>query len=185
MTTQGKPPQVPQVHLQAAMQAVLDKTNDESDTFHFAARAFRNRLLITSAIIITVSASLVVIQGQLATLPIIALPKDVAHNRWGVMLLIMAFGSVGALVSAIPSMASLPSVSSPYNFPIQQALVKVFLGSLTATVGVIAIGNTGIAKNGFTSLQALLGVAVIFGAGQQAVTRFLDERAQKILASAP
>jgi hypothetical protein len=51
-------------------------------------------------------------------------------------------------------------------------------------VGVVVIGNSGLA-NGFASLQPLLGVAIVFGAGQQAVTQFLDKRAGEIIASAP
>jgi hypothetical protein len=185
MTMPPKPPPAPAADLPTAMQSVLDKANYQSDSFHFSARAFRNRLVITSGVIIVVATSLVIIQSQLPTLPIFALPKDCAHDsRWAIMLLVMAFGSVGALVTAIPSMASIPRVNSPYNFPFQQSFVKIFLGALTAIVGVIAIGNAGV-SNGFTSLQALLGVAIIFGSGQQAVTHYLDTRAQKIITSAP
>jgi hypothetical protein len=81
-------------------------------------------------------------------------------------------------------MAAIPNVTSPFNFPLQQAFVKTTFGALTAIVGVVAIGNAGV-TNGFDSLQSLIGVAVIFGAGQQAVTQFLDKRAGKIIDSAP
>jgi hypothetical protein len=167
------------------MQAVLRKSWDQSDQFHASVRAFRNRLVITSAIVIAVSALLVIVQWRLPTAHIFQLTKDGRDlRRWTAMLLIMLFGSVGALVTAIPSMAAIPRVSSPYNFPLQQAFVKITVGSLSALVGVIAIGNPGV-SDGFTSLSTLLGVAIIFGAGQQAVTRFLDRRAGEIIASTP
>jgi hypothetical protein len=167
------------------MQVVFRKSYSGSNTFHHSARAFRNRLVITDVIIILVAIALVLLQWRMPQAAIIALPKDSAGlNRWAVMLLVMVFGCVGALVTAIPSMASLPRLSSPYNFPFQQSFVKIVLGSLTAVVGVVVIGNTGVAT-GFASLQSLLGVAIVFGAGQQAVTHILDNRAKEIIGSAP
>jgi hypothetical protein len=93
----------------------------------------------------------------------------------------MVFGSVGALVTAIPAMARIPTVHSPFNFPLPQGLLKIVLGSLTALVGVIVIGTTGL-NDGFSSLTSLIGVAIVFGAGQQAITQFLDKRAGTIIA---
>ena len=106
-------------------------------------------------------------------------------SRWALMLLVMILGGLGALVTTIPSMAAaIPTVVSPFNFPMRQAFVKITFGTLTVIVGVIAIGNAGV-TNGFDSLQSLIGVDVIVGAGQQAVTQFLDKRAGKIIDAAP
>ena len=52
----------------------------------------------------------------------------------------------------------------------------------TAVVGVVALGSAGVTK-GFSSLQALLGVAAVFGAAQQVVTQFLDKRAGEIVST--
>ena len=170
---------------QVAMQAVLQKSFQQSDAYHRSARAFHNRLVITIMVTLVVAVSLVVIQWRLPTAQIIPLHKGSSDlSRWAVMLLIIVFGSLGALITTIPSMAAIPRVSGPYNFPLQQSFVKVFVGSLSALVGVVVIGNSGLA-NGFASLQPLLGVAIVFGAGQQAVTQFLDKRAGEIIASAP
>jgi hypothetical protein len=177
----GAPPTDPAT----AMQTVLRKSWEQTDQFHASVRAFRNRLVITSLITIVASASLVIVQWRLSSANIFQLPKDSEDlARWAAMLLIMLFGSVGALVTAIPSMAAIPRVNSPYNFPLQQALVKITVGSLSALVGVIAIGNPGVSA-GFSSLSALLGIAAIFGAGQQAVTHFLDNKAKEIIESRP
>jgi hypothetical protein len=134
---------------------------------------------------LVVAVSLVIIQWRLPTAKIIPLPAGTTDlSRWAVMLLVIVFGTLGALITTIPSMAAIPRVSGPYNFPLQQSFVKMFVGSLSALVGVVVIGNTGVAS-GFASLQSLLGVAIVFGAGQQAVTQFLDKRAGEIIASAP
>lgn len=178
-------PPAPPTDRVTTMQSVIRKSWNQSDAFHASVRAFRNRLVVTSCIVVLVSAVLVIVQWRLPSAPIFQLTKDSKHlHRWTAMLLIMLFGSVGALVTAIPSMAALPRVSSPYNFPLQQALLKIAVGSLSALVGVIAIGNPGV-SDGFSSLSTLLGVATVFGAGQQAVTRFLDKRAGQIVASTP
>ncbi|HEY1652837.1 MAG TPA: hypothetical protein VGG09_13210 [Acidimicrobiales bacterium] len=158
---------------------------DLNDSFHRDARAFRNRLIIISLISIATSGLLVLLQWRLPSATIIQRPTGASNeSAWALMLLVMVFGSVGALVSAIPAMASMPRVKSPFNFPLQQALMKVFVGSLTALVGVIATGSAGV-TNGFASLEALVGVAVVFGAAQQAVTQYLDKRATQIISSKP
>ncbi len=119
------------------------------------ARAFRNRLIVISLISIVTSALLVILQWRLPAASIIEHPKGATgESAWALMLLVMAFGCVGALVSAIPAMAAIPRVKSPFNFPLQAALMKVFVGSLTALVGVIVTGSAG-ATNGYASLGAL------------------------------
>jgi hypothetical protein len=163
---------------------VMRRSFDQSDTFHEDARSFRNRLFITATLIDLVAVSLIILQWRLPSAAIFQLPPDHAGlPRWALTMLIMVFGSVGALVTAIPAMAAIPTVRSPYNFPLPQGLLKIFLGSLTAMVGVVVIGSTGV-TTGFASLQALIGVAVVFGAGQQAVTQFLDKRAGQLVAQA-
>jgi hypothetical protein len=180
------PPPVPEVTPpRVMMRSVAARAFASRDEFHQSARAFRNRLLVTTVIIIWVAIGLVILQWRLPDAPIFAVPGDSrALSRWALLLLVMFFGSLGALVTTIPSMAAIPSVTTPFNFPMQQWIVKITFGALTAVAGVIAIGNMGV-TNGFNSLQSLIGVAVIFGAGQQAVTQFLDKRAGKIIASEP
>jgi hypothetical protein len=165
--------------------SVLRKAFTLSDTFHRDARAFRNRLVIISLIALITSFCLVILQWRLPGAALIQEPRGSGGiPRWALMLLVMAFGSVGALVSTIPALAAIPRVTSPFNFPLQQALLKIILGSLTALVGVIATGSAGV-TNGYASLQALIGTAIVFGAGQQVVTQYLDRRAGEIIKSAP
>ena len=167
------------------MHAVARRAFAVSDGFHQSARGFRNRLVITALIIVAVAVGLVILQWRIPDAAIFEVPKDATDmSRWALMMLVMAFGLLGALVSTIPSMAAIPTVSSPFNFPLQQAFVKITFGSLTALVGVIAIGTGGV-TNGFSSLQSLVTIGIVFGAGQQAVTQFLDKRAGKIIDSAP
>jgi hypothetical protein len=180
----GTPVPAPDIDPRLTIEAVLRQAYGQSDSFHHDTRAFRNRLVVTTLISVLVALGLVVLQWRISSAAILAIPRDSSGlSRWAIFLLVMLFGSVGALVTTIPSMAAIPRVSGPFNFPLQQAILKIVLGSLTAVVGVIAIGNAGV-TSGFASLESLLGVAVIFGAGQQAVTQFLDKRAGEIISSA-
>jgi len=178
-------PPVPRARPRVIIGAVITRASEVTDEFHRSARAFRNRLFITLLLILTVAIGLVLLQWRLPNAAIFEQPPGTTGiARWTLMLLVMIFGSLGALVTAIPSMSAIRRVASPFNFPLQQALVKISFGSLTALVGVVAIGADGVTK-GFTSLQSLITTAIIFGAGQQLVTRFLDKRAGEIIDAVP
>jgi hypothetical protein len=166
------------------MQAVLEAAFEQDNAIEAAALSFRNRLFVTTSFVLVVDIGLVVLQSVFPEAHIVRVPQDSdSVAPWVVMLLVLLFGGIGALVTAIPAMAGIPQVSDAYNFPLQQAFVKIAAGTLSGLVGVIAIGNPGLTA-GFTSLATLLGTAVIFGAGQQAVTRFLDNQADQIIAAA-
>jgi hypothetical protein len=159
----------------------MRRSVEGTDGFHRSARAFRNRLTITASLIVLVAVALVLLQWRLPDAAIIQPPADDGGlSRWAIIMLVMAFGSLGAFVTAIPAMAAIPTVNSPFNFPLPQGLLKIVLGSLTALVGVVVIGSSGVTK-GFSSMESLLGVAIVFGAAQQAVTQYLDKRAGQIL----
>src|SRR5580698_4145851 len=80
-----------------------------SDGFHRDARSFRNRLTITTVILLIVAVALVLLQWRLPKTSIIEPLTASPHlSRWAVVMLVMVFGSVGALVTAIPAIAAIP-----------------------------------------------------------------------------
>jgi len=163
------------------LQSVLRRSFAQTDAFHHDSRAFRNRLVVTSLLALSTAFAIIVVQWRLPRADIIQRPtggEDV--SRWALLILVMAFGAVGGLITSIPALAALPRVKGPFNFPLQQAFLKIALGSVTAVVGVIVTGSAGV-TTGYASMQALAGVALVFGAAQQAVTQFLDRRADQIL----
>lgn len=171
----------PKTSSRTMVQAVLRRSFAQTDGFHHDARAFRNRLVITTVLSLVTALSIIVLQWRLPQADIIQQPTGAEDvSRWALLILVMAFGAVGGLITGIPALAALPSVNSPFNFPMQQAFLKLALGSLTAVVGVIVTGSAGV-TTGYASMQALAGVALVFGAAQQAVTQFLDKRADQIL----
>lgn len=174
---------VPATSPQMIVREVMTRSYSRSALFHASARQLRNRLLVATALTLLFAGGLAAIQTVLPNVPIVGVPKNV-HGlaRWELTLLIMFFGSLGALVSAIPVLASSKDASTPYNYTVAQGVLKIAFGSLTAVTGVILVSNSGV-TNGFRSFQLLVAAAIVFGAGQQAVTRILDERANKLSAS--
>ena len=171
----------PPASTRTVLQSVLRRSFAKSDEFHHDARAFRNRLVVTTLLSLVTALSIIVLQWRMPNADIIQRPTGAEDvTRWALLILVMAFGAVGGLITSIPALAALPRVKSPFNFPLQQAFLKIGLGSLTAIVGVIVTGSAGV-TTGYASMQALAGVALVFGAAQQGVTQFLDKRADKIL----
>jgi hypothetical protein len=90
---------------------------------------------------------------------------------------------VGAMFTAIPAISKIPSNFGPFNLPLQQGLLKIAFGPLVAVVG-IALLNTGVSPQTVPkTLPSLLLMAALFGAGQHAVTKYVDQRAEQILAA--
>jgi hypothetical protein len=171
----------PPVSERTAIESVMRCSFAATDAFHHDSRAFRNRLVVTTLLALSTAFAIIVVQWRLPRADIIQRPtggEDV--SRWALLILVMAFGAVGGLITSIPALAALPRVKGPFNFPLQQAFLKIALGSVTAVVGVIVTGSAGV-TTGYASMQALAGVALVFGAAQQAVTQFLDRRADQIL----
>lgn len=64
------------------------------------------------------------------------------------LLIVMIFGGVGALFTAIPAVSKIPSDYGPFNLPMQQALLKMVFGPLVAVIGLAVIGNDEILSAG-------------------------------------
>jgi hypothetical protein len=182
--TLANPPEIP-AELAPAIVEVLRATSAQSDRTNQEARYFRNRLLIASALCFLFSMAIVLIQWRLGENERLLLPpKDWQGSAWQFLVAVMIFGSVGALFTAIPAMANVPSDFSPFNLPYPQALLKIVFGPLIAVIGIAILSSTTPALHAAPGKwPALMLFAVGFGAGQQAVTRYVDHRADAILAA--
>ena len=172
-------------HELATAHDVMSSAHAKTQAFQKDARAFRNRLVLTTLLALFASVLVIIMQWRLPRFDVVASPDGkVNAPGWTLMLLVMGFGSMGALLTTIPAMSQVGRVKSPYNIPIAQGCLKIVVGSLTALVGVIIVGTTSVSK-GFGSVEALLGVAAAFGAAQHVVTRLLDRRANDIIERSP
>ncbi|WP_246228819.1 hypothetical protein [Mycolicibacterium psychrotolerans] len=71
--------------------------------------------------------------------------------------------------------------TSVLSICLQQALLKIVFGPLVAVIGQAVLGSGVLTVAVPTTWPATFLSAVVFGAGQQAVTRYVDQRAGKIL----
>lgn len=163
------------VEVMRATQAASDRTNQE-------ARYFRNRLLIASVVSLLFAVILVIVQWRLGdNARLLYPPADWHGPAWAFLITVMIFGSVGALFTTIPAMAKIPSDFSAFNLPYQQAMLKIVFGQLVAVIGIAILSFDTQHSVVPKTWPALLLVAVVFGAAQQAVTRYVDQRANSIL----
>lgn len=102
----------------------------------------------------------------------------------------LGLGAMGALFSAIPSLATSPANATTYNPRAEQAGLKIVVGAWSGLVGLVAVtagevnpSATSAASTGGSSPSSALtlaGFAVLcvgFGATQEALTRFADRKA--------
>lgn len=172
---------VPTIDDRIAVAAAHRAGFETSNRFHQDARAFRNRLVVMTLIALFAALALGLLQALIPSAAILTRPDDAnGIVRWQLLAMVMVFGAIGALLTTIPAMSSIPRVKSPFNFPLQQAYLKIIVGALTAVVGVVVTGGSAI-STGFRSIGALISAAVVFGAAQQVVTQFLDKRAGQII----
>lgn len=167
--------------LRACIAEVLRAAHRRADGSQQQARYFRNRLLIASAFSGLFAVLLAVAQWGLPQLNVITPPADWHGTPCVPLVTVMLFGAVGALFTAIPAIAKIPTDLGPFNLPLQQALLKIFFGPLVAVIGLAALSSGVLAVAVPTTWPATFVSAVVFGAGQQAVTRYVDQRAGKIL----
>jgi hypothetical protein len=172
--------------LRASIVPVLSGGHEASDKTHQDLRSYQNSLrLLTTAlsVLAVVSATAAVLW---LTTPLF-LKLEGVTSGWAVAFAFMA-GAAGALFSAIPSVAQIPASQAPFNPVWEQAGLKVAVGAWSAIVGLLVV-TAGIATapggaNSSTSLAGLLIIAALFGANQEALTRFADNKASKLRAAA-
>lgn len=146
-------------------------------------RRLRNRMLGLSIFALVAEALMVLVQWSRPDVHLLKPPTDAAGvPAWRLLFFVLIAGALGAFISALPSMITSRSGGLPYRLPFQQGLLKLAIGPLVAVVGIMLVIG-GLVVTTVSSTAALLGVAIVFGAGQQAVTAFADRRASELLSS--
>ena len=153
------------------------------------ARSFRN-ILFATTFILTLFAITFGVLSSYGQLPQVIMcgpgpncPSDSpALQVWQVEVL----GLFGAGVIGSVAIRRMRGSSQPYAVPMASLLVKLPLGALTATGGLILV-RSGLFNQIFLSLNTgqLVAFAVIFGASQQTFTQLIDRQAQQVLDHIP
>jgi hypothetical protein len=167
--------------LRASIVGVLRAAHEREDHTNREARHLRNRLLLASVFSVLSAAAIVLAQRSLEHVSFVEKAGEWDGSGWSYLVVVMVFGAVGALFTAIPAISNMPPNLGPSNLPLQQGVLKIAFGPLVAVIG-IALLNTGVSPQFVPkTLPAVLLTAVLLGAGQHAVTRYVDQRAGQIL----
>lgn len=158
----------------------------KSDQNNQEARFFRNRLLFASIFCAVFAAGLLVVQSRFPKAEFVQPPTDLnGSSAWTVLGLAMLLGCLGSLITAIPALSKVPSDFSPFNLPLQQAFLKIAVGALTSVIGLVIVASQTTDVTFDNRLAGFIILAIVFGAAQQAITKYVDSRATEILSPAP
>ena len=97
-------------------------------------------------------------------------------------VVIEAAGLVSAAVTGAATLRQIRGTATAYNVPMALAVLKLPTGALTAVLGLLLM--RGELVPGLTALDTsaqIIAWAIIFGAAQQLVTRFVDERGNAVM----
>ncbi|HZS13477.1 MAG TPA: hypothetical protein VFC09_02655 [Candidatus Dormibacteraeota bacterium] len=95
---------------------------------------------------------------------------------------VLLIAGLGGLLSAIVALRNLDPYGGPFGLSVVQAVLKVPAGAVTGYVGVLIMQRGLLGVVGPQDGARVLGYAALFGFAQLAVTRLIDDRANKVLA---
>jgi hypothetical protein len=168
--------------------AVLRRAHETSDADHRKLRAVGEQIAAAAWGLAALAALLV---GLIAGLDWQFLPPvsrgDATIAGWQLVALAMVSGLIGAMFSAIPSVSLIPDKREPFNPVWRQAALKMVIGAWSGFIGLIAV-TAGLVEpitqaaqdpsaGGGAALPGFVMTAALFGAGQEAVSRFADRKA--------
>lgn len=167
--------------LQRSAFDVLGRSHEATDAKHRQMRGFRNQLLVLSGVLLILAVVLILLQQFVIDGPLVPPPSGSAVTNTTALILVMFFGCVGALFSAVPSLAQIPETGNPFELVQSQAALKCVIGIWSAVVGILVVkAGIATAEADSATLAGLFMVAALFGAGQEAITRFADHKATTI-----
>jgi hypothetical protein len=107
--------------------------------------------------------------------------RDTA-NKWDIPLVELV-GFIAAAVAAASALRRIRGTSTEYSLPVALAVLKLPTGALTALLGLLLMRGDFIpGLSALDSTAQIIAWAILFGYAQQLLTRFVDDRAQGLLA---
>jgi hypothetical protein len=107
---------------------------------------------------------------------------DETEPGWFDVALVEILGLAAASLTAAVSLRKLRSSAAPYAIPMALTLLKLPAGAVSAVLGLMLINGglmPGLDK--LTTQGQILAWAALFGAGQEALTRFVDAKGREVL----
>ncbi|MFF4503296.1 hypothetical protein [Streptomyces sp. NPDC001401] len=99
---------------------------------------------------------------------------------------VMLLGVLGAALHVAARLQQMGGSWNPYGLPLFQELIKLPTGALTAVTGLVLVDTAALPViQAPGSWRGVMAYAVVFGVAQLALTRSIDQRAEKLLAAEP
>ncbi|NUP39653.1 MAG: hypothetical protein HOY76_22235 [Streptomyces sp.] len=99
---------------------------------------------------------------------------------------VMLLGALGAALHVAARLQQMGGSWNPYGLPLFQELIKLPTGALTAVTGLVLVDTAALPViQAPGSWRGVIAYAVVFGVAQLALTRTIDQRAEKLLAAEP
>lgn len=182
----GTPPPEKLLAVRKQSVQVLIEAHEASGKDHRTLRSVGRQVLGTVWILFALAVMLLIAASQLdwEFLPPVSTGSSNVSG-WQVVALAMTSGMAGAMFTAIPSVSLIPDKKRPFNPIWRQAGLKVAIGAWSGLIGLLSVtaglGNgaagTAVSSGNTTSVAGFIMVAALFGAGQEAVSRFVDRKA--------
>jgi hypothetical protein len=103
-------------------------------------------------------------------------------NCWDIPLFAL-LGFIAAAVAAATALRRIKGTSTEFSLPVALAVLKLPTGALTALLGLLLMrGDFVPGLSALDSSAQIIAWAIIFGYAQELLTRFVDNRAQGVLA---
>lgn len=172
---------VQSIEISRVAHSVAVASHDVSDRQHRDQREFRNRLRLL-VMSLAVLSFVLAVAALFRPMPEGWVPTPQGATSQGHAIAgALALGAIGALFSAIPALSEMPANSTTFNPVLEQALLKIVVGAWSAVVGLVVV-TAGLKVDAVSDLVATTpaGFAMmcaLFGAMQEALTRFADTKA--------
>lgn len=163
------------------LHTILRNVDEAQLAAHNSARSFRN-LLLVATLGLALGAVLFPLIASRTDPNVLALTSSMSSAA-GLKLLatIELWGMVGGLIGALAAVWGVRGSATPIGLQLAQMVLKLPAGAWTGLVGVIFLQSSLIPSVEPAQMNTLATYAIIFGAGQQAFTRFVDQRASALL----
>jgi hypothetical protein len=178
----------------AAFREAMKISYEAADEQHARVRSLRNVLLIAAALLTALVVLVCVVGWRVPeAIPLCfktpACPStDGSTPQPGDVPIVALMGMLGGAMSATFAIQKLRTTPTPIPIDLQVSLafLKLPAGALTAIGGLVLIHGEFIP--GLTDLDTqgqILAYAIVLGVAQQLVTRFVDQKAEDVLAAVP
>jgi len=175
----------------AAFREATKISYEAADEQYARIRTLRNTLIIAAAVLTALVAVVCIVGLRLPTaIPLCspsACPTGNVPQPWDISIVAL-MGILGGAMSATFAIQRLRVTPVPISkdLKVWLAFLKLPTGALTAIGGLILINGQFIP--GLTDLDSqgqILAYAIVLGVAQQLVTRFVDQKAEDVLAAVP